>query len=365
MGTQLFCRTSSARPATIELYCVFTQTIWDSLGPFICIVMTATTPDFFAKHEFLIRRLHSLSGLIPVGAFMTVHLVVNASLLNGAATFQKNVNQIHDLGKILPLVEWLFIFLPIIFHAVIGVWIIRTGKSNYDHYRYVANWRYTLQRWSGVVAIVFIFFHVLHLHGWFHAEWWLSYVSEYGMAQFRPYSAASTLKSAMGGFLWPIFYFLGILACVFHLANGIWTMGITWGVWVSPKAQQKATYVCAAFGGVLLLVGMSALFATKQIDVEEARDIEDKMYESRVASGEIMPNPEKRFEPIEADEDSSSDPEGQGESEDEVRAAEALQAADGDWQSDSQAMKSNSPQSHNSQSNSPKGGGNASLTPKS
>lgn len=259
--------------------------------------MSAPSPDFFTRHEFLIRRLHSLSGLIPVGAYMTVHLLVNASLLNGPASFQNNVNQIHSLGAVLPLVEWIFIFLPIIFHAVIGVWIIRTGKSNHDHYRFVANWRYTLQRWTGVIAIFFIFFHVFHLHGWFHGEWWLSRVAEpLGMAQFRPYSAASTLASAMSGFVWPVFYFVGIVASVFHFANGIWTMGITWGVWTSPHAQKNASYVCAAGGVLLLMVGLSALVGAMRIDVEEARRVEDAMYEARVTSGEISPTPHKRWE---------------------------------------------------------------------
>ena len=110
--------------------------------------MNDSAVTFLHRNEFVIRRLHSLSGLLPVGAYMTVHLIVNASLLNGPGTFQHNVNQIHALGKLLPLVEWLFIFLPIIFHAVIGVWILRSGVSNQDHYRYVSNWRYTLQRWS-------------------------------------------------------------------------------------------------------------------------------------------------------------------------------------------------------------------------
>ena len=259
--------------------------------------MSASSPGFFLKHEFLIRRLHSLSGLIPVGAYMTVHLLVNASLLNGAGSFQTNVNQIHSLGKLLPAVEWLFIFFPILFHAVVGVWIIRTGKSNQDRYRYVSNWRYTLQRWSGVIAIFFIFFHVFHLHGWFHNEWWLKTVAEpLGMAQFRPYSAASTLATALSGFVWPVFYVIGIVACVFHLANGIWTMGITWGVWTSPAGQQRASYACGVGGVLLLLVGLSALVGALQIDVTEARDVEDRMYNARVAEGEIMADPHKRFE---------------------------------------------------------------------
>lgn len=283
--------------------------------------MSDSAVSFFHKHEFLIRRLHSLSGLIPVGAYMTVHLIVNASLLNGAGTFQTNVNQIHSLGKLLWLVEWAFIFSPIIFHALVGIWIIRTGKSNHDNYRYVANWRYTLQRWSGVIAVLFIFMHVFHLHGWFHNDWWLKTVAEpLGMANFRPYNAASTLAAAMGGFVWPIVYFVGIVACVFHLANGIWTMGITWGVWVSPKAQQRASYLCSAGGVLLLLVGLSALAATKQIDIEEARQIEDRMYEAKVASGEIVPNPHKRSDGH--SDGGHSDQESEDEATKEVAAAQ-------------------------------------------
>lgn len=288
--------------------------------------MSQASTDLFTKHEFLIRRLHSLSGLIPVGAYMTVHLIVNASLLNGAGAFQKNVNQIHSLGAVLPLVEWLFIFLPLIFHAAIGVWIIRTGKSNHDNYRYVANWRYTLQRWSGVIAVVFIFFHVFHLHGWFHSDWWLKTIAEpWGMAQFRPYNAASTLASAMGGFLWPIFYFVGVVACVFHLANGIWTMGITWGVWISPAAQHRASLVCAAGGVLLGVVGLSALFAVKSIDPDEAKAIEDKMYNAAVESGEMVPNPHKRSDHTDESEDSDDE---DGDSDESEAAAADDEPAD-------------------------------------
>ena len=51
-------------------------------------------------------------------AFMTVHLLANASVLESPGTFQRAVYQIHSLGKLLPVVEWGFIFLPILFHAI-------------------------------------------------------------------------------------------------------------------------------------------------------------------------------------------------------------------------------------------------------
>ena len=52
----------------------------------------------FGRHEFVIRRLHSLTGLVPVGAFLFVHFVTNVSILDGPATFQMRVDQIHSLG---------------------------------------------------------------------------------------------------------------------------------------------------------------------------------------------------------------------------------------------------------------------------
>ncbi len=244
--------------------------------------------SWLERHEFLIRRLHSLSGLIPVGAYMVVHLLTNASVLDSAATFQRNVYSIHSLGKFLWVVEWGFIFLPLIFHAVIGVVIIRGGVPNTSSYPLPSNIRYTLQRVTGIIAFFFIAWHVFHMHGWFHSEAWLQKVARpLGGAQFRPYNAASTAWYALRGFVPPILYATGVIACVYHLANGIWTMGITWGVWVSEQGQRRAGCVCLAFGIGLSVVGLGALTGFRTLDPQEAVHAEDRMFEARRAAGEI------------------------------------------------------------------------------
>ncbi len=69
-----------------------------------------------------------------------------------------------------------------------------------------------------------------------------------GFGSFRPYNAASTLVTAMQGWVWPPFYLVGMLACVYHLANGLWTAGITWGLWISPAAQPRASKICVVIG---------------------------------------------------------------------------------------------------------------------
>jgi succinate dehydrogenase / fumarate reductase cytochrome b subunit len=247
------------------------------------IVSVATAPSFLGRHQFLIRRLHSLSGLIPVGAYMCIHLLTNASVLDGTRTFQRAVDQIHLLGSALPLVEWTFIFLPLIFHAVVGVVIVRSGEFNSSHYPYTNNVRYVLQRVTAWIALFFIFYHVFQMHGW------IKPIAEpLGGAQFDPHHATSTAATALQPIVIRIAYVIGILACVYHLANGIWTMGITWGVWTSPAAQRRANYGVLVFGILLAAVGLGALKGMTGVNVEEARQVEERLEAARqLANGEI------------------------------------------------------------------------------
>lgn len=264
--------------------------------------MDNSAQSFFTRNEFLIRRLHSLSGLIPVGAYMVVHLVTNASVINGADTFQRNVYSIHSLGRLLPYVEWGFIFLPILFHAIVGVAIVAGGLPNSNQYRYGPNIRYTLQRYTGMIAFVFIVLHVGHFHGWFHNEAWLNNVVRplHG-AQFRAYNATSTTGLALQFWAAAALYLVGIAACVYHLANGVWSMGITWGVWTSEKAQARAGVVCAMLGVGLMALGSTALFGMRDaVDtprkLQAVREIEQKMLEQKIAAG-YQADPHKMADP--------------------------------------------------------------------
>jgi succinate dehydrogenase / fumarate reductase cytochrome b subunit len=255
---------------------------------------------FLVRHEFIIRRLHSLSGLIPVGAYMVVHLLVNASVLNSPSSFQTQVYGIHSFGSALPFIEWTFIFIPILFHAIVGVAIVAGGHPNTNNYPYEANYRYTLQRATGIIAFLFIGVHVFHMHGWFHADVWLKNVVEpFHGGKFRPFNATSTAGEALQGWAVVIFYLIGLLSCVFHLANGIWTMGITWGAWTSERAQRRALYVCGVFGVLLAVVGVGALFGMRaSVDTPSKLNAviaeEDAIYKHKIETGETQPNDHKR-----------------------------------------------------------------------
>ena len=238
---------------------------------------------------------------------MVLHLAVNASVINGAATFQNNVLNIHKFGSLLPVLEWTFIFIPILFHMIFGFVIIAGGMPNPHNYPYSANYRYTLQRATGMIAAAFITIHVFHMHGWFHNESWLRYVVEpLGGGQFRPYNATSTAGLALQNVVMVVIYAIGVTSCVYHLANGIWTMGITWGVWTSPQAQKRASYVCSAFGLLMMVVSATALFGIRaSVDtpekLREVRNEEDRIVELKIATGDIQANPHKEAAPLDGE----------------------------------------------------------------
>ncbi len=232
--------------------------------------MTANnpSPSFLARHQFLIYRLFSLAGLIPVGAFLVVHLLTNASVLAGPGTFQSRVDMIHSLGPLLVPIEWAFIFLPMLFHAVVGFVIIANGMPNVGSYAYVGNVRYTLQRATGMIAFVFIIWHITQLH-------WLG--TPFGGGRFDPHHATSSAAITLRPLLVSMLYAIGILSTVFHFSNGLWTLGITWGIWTSPAAMRRANWISIAIGVLLGGAGLGALGGMRSVDVEQARAIENRM----------------------------------------------------------------------------------------
>ena len=209
-----------------------------------------TLPSFVSRHQFLIYRLFSLSGLIPVGAFLVVHLLTNASVLGGAASFQSRVDMIHSLGPLLIPVEFAFIFLPMLFHAAVGFAIIAGGLPNVGSYPYMGNVRYTLQRATGMIAFAFILWHIIQLH-------WLG--APLGGGRFDPHHATSSAATVIAPLGVSLLYAIGVLSAVFHLSNGLWTIGITWGLWTSPAAMQRANVISIIVGVVLAAAGLGAI----------------------------------------------------------------------------------------------------------
>ena len=106
-------------------------------------------------HSFLLRKLHSLSGIIPVGAFLIEHFVSNAFATRGPGAYTKQVELLSSFPFVFYL-ELFGIWLPILYHALYGFYIWYRGESNVADYPWTGNWMYTAQRWTGGIAFVYI-----------------------------------------------------------------------------------------------------------------------------------------------------------------------------------------------------------------
>ncbi|CAN7298373.1 MULTISPECIES: succinate dehydrogenase cytochrome b558 subunit [Bacillaceae] len=197
------------------------------------------------NREFNYRRLHSLLGVIPVGLFLTQHLVVNHFATGGEESF----NQAAHFMESLPFryfLEIFIIFLPLYFHAIYGIYIAFTSKNNASRFGYFRNWMFLLQRVSGVITFIFVTWHI-----------WETRVA----AAFGAEVNFQMMENILSNPLMLGFYVLGVLSTIFHFANGLWSFCVSWGLTVTPRSQLIATYVTIGIFVALSIVGMRAIFA--------------------------------------------------------------------------------------------------------
>ena len=108
--------------------------------------------------SFLLRRLHSLSGVVPIGAFLLEHFISNAEAFKGPIAYGKQVEFLNSLPGVF-LLELFFIWIPILYHGLYGVYIWYRGETNVIDYPWSGNWLYTSQRWTGIIAFVYMVQH--------------------------------------------------------------------------------------------------------------------------------------------------------------------------------------------------------------
>lgn len=193
---------------------------------------------------FLIRRVHSLLGVIPLGVFLFGHLTTNSMAIFGEEAFTSKVELIHSLGPLLPFIEAAVIFIPLALHIIIGIVIALTAKNNVGDLGYSRNWAYAAQRWTGWLALAFIVYHTVTLRFLDSAD-----TATYGVEAF--YRHLSTI------FQNPIIvlgYLLGGFAVIYHFANGLCTFCMTWGITVSEKSQKVMAFIAIGVG--LMLASM-------------------------------------------------------------------------------------------------------------
>jgi len=199
-------------------------------------------------HSFLLRRLHSLSGIVPVGVFLLEHFFSNAFATNGWEAYAEQVKFLTGL----PFVVWLEIigiYVPLAYHSLYGFYIWYRGESNVSDYPWAGNFMYSAQRWTGAIAFVYM--------GWHTYTMRFSGIHLLTNSQAAFHKVQAELQHP-----WALaFYIVGIIAASWHFAYGIFLFCAKWGITVSGKSRRRLGVVCTGLAVVLIAVGLATLIS--------------------------------------------------------------------------------------------------------
>lgn len=195
--------------------------------------------------DFWIRRIHSLSGVVAIGAFLLEHIFTVSTVIGGPANFDKSVAALASMPFLVPI-EIIAIGLPIAFHGILGVVYALKAKNNPTQYGYWNNWMFYLQRITAYIAFVFIIWHV----------WTLRIV---GKAMGGHLIGYDFMHKVLSDPLTFALYVIGLLSSVFHFTNGLWGFSITWGIVAGPRGQRVVSIATMALFVLISSVGLTAL----------------------------------------------------------------------------------------------------------
>jgi len=207
----------------------------------------------FSK-TFLLRKLHQVTGIVPLAMFYFVHLWTNSAALNGPRIYNDHVQKIHDFPYLI-FIETFGIFLPLLFHSVYGILISAEAKPNVLNYGYGRNWFYIFQRLTGIYLFFFLLFHILNFR--FGLIPGLNLVPVAGNA-----GQAFSIVAGEFRITWVlVIYIFGVVATAWHLAYGLFLFAVDWGIVIGKKAQQITLYGCLGLALFLSILGINMAFA--------------------------------------------------------------------------------------------------------
>jgi succinate dehydrogenase / fumarate reductase cytochrome b subunit len=195
-----------------------------------------------------IRRAFSLSGVVPLGAFLVVHLAMNARALFGGWAFARGVDAVERVPA-LPLVEAVFVFAPLVFHGALGLWLVVTGRTLAPPTPYPPPLRIAM-RATGVVVLAFLALHLPAIR--FHVAG-----TRLGGAELATLLDAQLSTMAHGVPWQGLAYLIGVTCVTLHFAGGLWGFYAT--TCAGRESAQRRRR--AAWGALTLGVAMWVAFA--------------------------------------------------------------------------------------------------------
>jgi succinate dehydrogenase / fumarate reductase cytochrome b subunit len=199
-------------------------------------------------HSFFWRRLHSLSGIVPVGAFLLEHFVSNAFATNGPHAYADQVKFLTGLPFLIFL-EVFGIYVPLLYHSLYGFYIWFRGEPNVASYPLHGNFMYSAQRWTGGIAFLYM--------GWHTYTMRFSGIHLITNSQAAFHKVQMELQNP-----WALaFYMVGIIAASWHFGYGLYLFCSKWGITVSDRSRKGMLAFSTLVAVALIAVGFATVAA--------------------------------------------------------------------------------------------------------
>ncbi len=215
--------------------------------------MTATTASPGTEVEkgpsaFFKTRLGSLLAVFPLALWTANHLWQNLAAFRGAAAWEEAVT--HHPSPLAEALGAVVALGPLLVHAVWGLARLFQWRPTVGSYTYYGNMKVILQRGSAVGVLLFLLAHV-------YLAWLRPHVVEGHGEEFEDL-AREMFTSGDGPTL--VVYLLGTLGVAYHLANGLQTWAVGWGLVGSRMALRKFEFVSLATFALLLAMSWGAIY---------------------------------------------------------------------------------------------------------
>jgi succinate dehydrogenase / fumarate reductase cytochrome b subunit len=194
-----------------------------------------------------LKRAHSISGVLPLGAFLALHVLANATALDSDRAFLRSIRGLESIPGVVVL-ELVFVVLPLLFHAGYGIVLTRDPSARSPYPKPFLR----ILHVTGYVTFAFVLVHFwqLTLQKWTHA---ISPLAFHTVLEAR-------LSSTTWGVPWlAIGYMIGIACACVHLAIGMWGFSVTWNLSRSKKAKRRVAWTSGAVGVVLFLIASATV----------------------------------------------------------------------------------------------------------
>lgn len=207
----------------------------------------ATSAASHTDRGFLRARLASALAIAPLGVWTVVHLWNNLAAFKGGAEWERAVTEYdHPIAFFF---SSLIALLPLGLHTVWGIGRLFTVKPNNVRYRYFANVKYALQRLSAIGVLLFLGAHL-----------WKAML-EPRLMHGRAETFADISNMMHHHLPTLLVYVLGVLGVAYHLANGVQTFAMGWGIVTSQSALRRLEKSIILLFLLLLAMGWAGVYA--------------------------------------------------------------------------------------------------------